>query len=100
MNTPDGIELLKNCLRTLGVRCGEIPDGIVLEGAKHHDGFDLDELLPAHVSGAFAVAGLKCMGQTTVRDDLLVERLPDLGEILEKLSSKTASSDKHQGGKL
>ncbi len=49
---PDGIERLNSCIQTLGARFGEMPDGIVVEGAKQFDGFDVTASLPAPIAGA------------------------------------------------
>jgi 5-enolpyruvylshikimate-3-phosphate synthase len=82
-NDPDGIELILECVRALGGRHGEMPDGIVIDGLKQFDGFDLELELPASLSGACAVAGLKCMGKTTIADTALLERWPEFPSILE-----------------
>ena len=79
---PDGIEVLESCIRALGARHGEMPDGIVMEGGRDFDGFDLNDSLPAHIAGSFAIAGLKCMGTTTINDDLLKQRWPDFEKII------------------
>ena len=79
---PDGIERLNACLSTLGARHGEMPDGIVLEGAKQFDGFDLGTPLPGPIAGAFAVAGLKCQGRTTVADEYILKQWPDFKQLL------------------
>ena len=85
LNDPDGIKQLETCLRTMNVKFGDIPDGLVIKGNHEHDGFDLIEPLPAYLAGAFAVAGLHCVGSTTVNDELLIERWPDFQELIEKL---------------
>jgi hypothetical protein len=77
INEPDGIEQLNSCIAALGARLGEMPDGIVIEGAKQFDGFDLKEPLPAPIAGAFAMAGLKCQGETHIADDYIAQRWPD-----------------------
>jgi 5-enolpyruvylshikimate-3-phosphate synthase len=83
---PDGIDCLNACISTLGARFGEMPDGIVVEGAKQFDGFDLKAPLPSPIAGAFAVAGLKCRGTTTIADDLLAKRWPDFETILRSIT--------------
>jgi hypothetical protein len=82
---PDGIARLIACVSALGARYGEMPDGIVIEGAKQFDGFDLRDPLPAAVAAAFAVAALKCRGATSVADDYIVKRWPDFRETLFSL---------------
>jgi 3-phosphoshikimate 1-carboxyvinyltransferase len=81
---PDGIKQLETCLRTMQVKFGDIPDGFVIKGSHEHDGFDLIEPLPAPLAGAFAIAGLHCVGSTTVNEGLLLERWPDFNELLGK----------------
>jgi hypothetical protein len=82
---PDGIGRLIACVSALGARYGEMPDGIVIEGSKQFDGFDLCDPLPAAVAAAFAVAALKCRGKTSVAGDCIVKRWPDFRETLFSL---------------
>jgi hypothetical protein len=63
-----------------------MPDGIVVEGARQFDGFDLKTPLPATIAGAFAVAGLKCRGTTTIADDLLIWQWPDFHGMLASIT--------------
>ncbi len=79
---PDGIDLIEHCIRTLGARHGEMPDGIVVEGGKSFDGFDITENLAPWLSGSLAVAGLKCMGDTSIEDTSLLQRWPAFNEML------------------
>jgi hypothetical protein len=89
---PDGIQQLETCLRAMRVKFGDIPDGFVIKGSREHDGFDLIEPLPAPLAGAFTVAGLHCVGSTTVNDDLIAQRWPDFQELMEKhFEFKTSS---------
>ncbi|HEX2956048.1 MAG TPA: hypothetical protein VHO70_04430 [Chitinispirillaceae bacterium] len=82
---PDGIDLLESCIRRLGARHGEMPDGIVTEGGKDFDGFDFDTPFSAELSAAFAIAGLHCVGTTTINDEYLLQRWPDFETILSTL---------------
>jgi hypothetical protein len=79
---PDGVAQLITVLGLIGAHHGEMPDGLVLRGASQYDGFDLTQAMPAHVAGACAMVGLKCMGRTTIEDTLLGERWPDFGSQL------------------
>jgi 3-phosphoshikimate 1-carboxyvinyltransferase len=81
LDEPDGLERLNSCISVLGARFGEMPDGIVIEGAKQFDGFDLDMPLPVAEAGAFAVAGFKCRGQTTIADEHIVRQWPDFKDL-------------------
>ena len=80
---PDGIEQLETCIRTIGAHHGEMPDGIVLKGGRDFDGFDITEPLSAPCSAAFAIAGLRCIGNTTINDEQLQQRLPQFNEFLK-----------------
>jgi 3-phosphoshikimate 1-carboxyvinyltransferase len=82
---PDGLDQLEQCLRPLGARHGEMPDGIVVEGAKEFDGFDILEPLPAHIAAAFCMAGLKCRGKTSIADDFIFARWPDFEKMLNDI---------------
>ena len=86
IDEPDGIEQLNSCIATLGARMGEMPDGIVIEGAKQFDGFDLTTPLPASIAGAFAMAGLKCRGETRIADDYITRRWPDFEKTLRLIA--------------
>lgn len=85
LDEPDGIDQLEKSLRALGVRHGEMPDGIVMEGARDFDGFDLSDPLPAHIAVAFCMAGLKCMGETSIEDESIKARWPEFELMLEKI---------------
>ena len=82
---PDGIAQLISCVNLLGARCGEMPDGIVIDGGRQYDGFDIAEQMPAPVAAAFAVAGLRCMGKTTVNDGAILRRWPRFEEMLKSV---------------
>ena len=82
---PDGLDQLEQCLRPLGARHGEMPDGIVVEGAKEFDGFDILEPLPAHIAAAFCMAGLKCRGKTSIADDFIFARWPNFEKTLNDI---------------
>jgi hypothetical protein len=79
---PDGLEQILSCVNLLGARHGEMPDGIVIDGGRQFDGFDLPDHVPAHLAASFAVAGLHCMGKTTVNDEAIRRKWPRFGEML------------------
>jgi hypothetical protein len=84
-DSPDGVERLIACICTLGARYGEMPDGIVIEGSKQFDGFDLRDRLPAPIAAAFVVAALKCRGTSTIADEHILSRWPDFKETFYSL---------------
>jgi hypothetical protein len=79
---PDAIEQILSCVNILGGRHGEMPDGIVIDGAPQYDGFDLPAGMPAPVAASFAMAGLRSMGATRIHDEAIVRRWPRFGEML------------------
>jgi hypothetical protein len=82
LSDPDAIEMIESCLKAMQVKFGDMPDGLVIKGGHDYDGFDLIEPLPAHIAGAFAIAGLNSMGSTTINDDRILERWPTFDKIL------------------
>ncbi len=84
-DTPDPIEQMLQCVRLIGGRHGEMPDGMVIDGAKQTDGFDLSENLPVSYTGPCAAAGLRCPGETNIEDEALTTRWPSFEELLKNL---------------
>ncbi len=82
---PDGIAQILSCVNLLGARHGEMPDGLVVDGGRQFDGFDMSEHLPAHIAASFAAAGLRCMGKTKINDEAIVRRWPRFREMLESI---------------
>lgn len=85
---PDGIELMESCIRTLGPRHGEMPDGIVLKGGRDFDGFDMASPLMAAHAASFAVAALRCIGTSTVNDEALMRRFPYFESMLNDICER------------
>jgi EPSP synthase (3-phosphoshikimate 1-carboxyvinyltransferase) len=82
---PDGIEQLLSLIRSAGIRHGEMPDGIVIDGGRQYDGFDLRDHLSAPLAAAGAAAALHCMGKSTVNDEAIVRRWPRFSETVFSL---------------
>lgn len=80
---PDPIERMLHCVRTMGGRHGEMPDGMVIDGAQTYDGFDVTEELPASMAAACAAGALRCAGKSTVAAASLHRRWPSFGELLD-----------------
>jgi 3-phosphoshikimate 1-carboxyvinyltransferase len=85
LSEPECIKQIEACLTIMNAKFGDMPDGFVIQGGRDYDGFDMIEPLPAGLSGAFAIAGLCCMGSTTINDEQLAQRWPMFQELLEKL---------------
>jgi len=82
---PDGLRQILSLVMAIGIRHGEMPDGIVIDGGRQYDGFDLSDPLPASIAGAGAVAALHCMGKSTINDESIVRRWPRFSEMLSSL---------------
>lgn len=82
---PVTFDQLTLILERTGTRHGEMPDGIVIDGSKEGDGFDLSENLWASMNGACAVCALKCRGTTTVADESIKRRWPHFEEMLKAI---------------
>ena len=82
---PDGIEQIVSLARVVGIRHGEMPDGIVIDGGRQYDGFDLSDHLPSPISAAGVAAALHCMGKSTINDESIVRRWPRFSEIVLSL---------------
>ncbi len=85
--TSDPLAVWSAAISHIGVRHGLMPEGIVIEGTKQYDGFDLNKkspcLLPSYMSGACAVAALRCMGKSTIDQPSLTARWPDFFNIID-----------------
>lgn len=86
-DSPDRMQVLLSVVRILGARHGEMPDGIVVDGAKQFDGFDITDVLPAPIAGACAVAGFRCAGKTMVEDKSILERWPSFSDMVARIST-------------
>ncbi|MBD3421229.1 MAG: hypothetical protein GF398_14020 [Chitinivibrionales bacterium] len=85
LDSPDPLEELAECIAKFGARYGELPDGLVIDGAGQFDGFDIERPYEPGLAGACAVAGLKCLGASTINDALLIKRWPDLAQRLDAI---------------
>ncbi|MBD3316134.1 MAG: hypothetical protein GF344_10125 [Chitinivibrionales bacterium] len=82
---PDPIEQMLYCVRMLGGRHGEMPDGMVIDAAHAYDGFDLEEELPASMAAACAAGALRCTGKSTIADRSLCYRWPSFKKLLDSI---------------
>jgi 3-phosphoshikimate 1-carboxyvinyltransferase len=68
---------IKN-LKTMGVKIGEIDDGIVIEGAKEYDGAEFDSFGHPAIAMAFSAAAVKNNGESIIKNAEIVDLLwPD-----------------------
>lgn len=84
---PDYIEVLLELVREMGGRHGEMPDGMVLDGSKHKDSFDLQKEFSPYLNGACAIAALRCNGKSTVSDEYINYRWPNFNLMIEDITT-------------
>ena len=82
---PDTLDRLHACLEKMGIRHGEMPDGMVVDGGRELDGFDYIEDISAPINGALAIAGLKCRGKSTIADAAITDRWPDFRQMISSV---------------
>ena len=62
----DRLSALAACLKQMGAKIGELPDGLIIEGGRPLDGIDADSQGDPQVAMALAVAGLVAYGRTVI----------------------------------
>ena len=62
----DRIEQLVDNLRKMGIRVGEMPDGVVVKGNRRPQGTELDARRDGPLAMALALAGFRAEGEKTV----------------------------------
>ena len=62
----DRIEQLVDNLRKMGIRVGEMPDGVVVEGNRRPQGTELDARRDGPLAMSLALAGFRAEGEKTV----------------------------------
>jgi 3-phosphoshikimate 1-carboxyvinyltransferase len=82
---PLSIAQMLKCIDIIGGRYGEMPDGIVIDGIREYDGFDISKNYSAGLNAACAVAGLKCNGKSTIADDAILHRWPQFSSIVNSI---------------
>lgn len=82
---PSCLTHMITCIDRIGGRYGEMPDGIVIDGTKEYDGFDIPENYSPGLNAACAVAGLKCNGKSTIADDFILHRWPDFPSMIDSV---------------
>lgn len=92
---PDGIDELERCIRLLGARHGEMPDGIVLQGGYDFDGFDMPEALPHAITAVFAIAATRCLGTSTINEERLCRYYPSFPAYLDHYFEYRAPHEKN-----
>ncbi len=80
--TPDRLSALVACLQEIETHHGEMPDGIVLEGSRQYDGYDIAPDYGAGINAACALGGMKCLGKTKCEGTSIQARYPGFFDTL------------------
>ena len=81
----DCITGLTENLRSMGVKVGELPDGLVIDGEPFYQGGTFNSYNDSRIAMAFSVAGLLCRKKTTIINiEPLHERYPEFYEKIQK----------------
>ncbi len=84
----DRIHAVVSNLEKMGVKVGEFPDGIAIEGNGEIEGAEIESFGDHRIAMAFGVAGLAAHGGTTVKGCESVDiSCPDFFTLLESLRS-------------
>ena len=86
LDPTDKIETLLSFVRIMGGRHGEMPDGMVLDGSKQKDGFDLFDSISPDINGAAIVAALRCNGKSTINEEPVLYRWPNFFEYIDSIT--------------
>jgi 3-phosphoshikimate 1-carboxyvinyltransferase len=73
----------------MGVKVGELPDGLIIDGKPEYDGRDFSSFGDSRIALACSVAGFLCQGKSTLDDDSpLVRDFPGFYTSIGSLSDK------------
>ena len=79
----DRLAAIAHNLESMGVSCGVLEDGLVIEGRSEPSGADFESFGDHRIAMAFSVAALSAAGPSTIDDDSVVRiSCPDFYELL------------------
>jgi 3-phosphoshikimate 1-carboxyvinyltransferase len=85
-------------LERMGVKCGILPDGLVVEGAREREGTDFGSFGNRKIALAFYVAALACQGPSTFENfEIISEHYPDFVSGMRNVSLEKLFSDRESG---
>jgi 3-phosphoshikimate 1-carboxyvinyltransferase len=85
----DRIKAVCHNLVAMGVKVGEFPDGMAIEGVNELEGAEIDSFGDHRIAMAFAVAGISAHGQTIIKDsDVVSVSCPNYFTLLDGLRIK------------
>lgn len=86
----DRIDALVENLRKMGIRVGEMPDGVVVEGGRRPQGAEVDAGGDGPLGMALAVLALRAEGETVIRNADGLDRIwPGFVEEIEARTVRT-----------
>jgi len=84
----DRLVAVSENLNAMGVKCGQLEDGLAIEGKKEIDGADLKSFGDHRIAMAFSIAALSAVGPSTIDDDSSIQiSCPNFYELLSKISA-------------
>jgi len=84
----DRIKSIAANLRKMGVKVGELDDGMAIDGVNSLEGAEIDTYGDYRIAMAFAVAGLIAKGQTVIKDAECVEAIyPGFWDEIDRISA-------------
>ncbi len=84
----DRLVAVSDNLRRMGVKCGLLEDGLVIEGCKEITGADIQTFGDHRIAMAFSIAALFAVGPSTIDDDSVVAvSCPQFYDLLSSIAS-------------
>jgi len=95
----DCVTAVTENLRRMGVRVGELPDGLVIDGDSGYKATEFDSRGDSRVAMAFAVAGLRCAGTSILRNaDPAEADFPEFFSTIDRLRDLESAAQPAGGG--
>lgn len=86
----DRIDALVGALRRMGIRVGEMPDGVVVEGGRRPQGAEVDAKGDGPLAIGLTLLAIRAEGETTIRNADGLDRIwPGFVEAIEALAART-----------
>jgi len=85
----DRIKSISSNLRKMGVKVGELDDGMAIDGMPSLEGAEIDSFGDYRIAMAFAIAGLIAEGSTVIKDAECVDSFyPGFWDEIDRISGK------------
>jgi len=84
----DRLVAVSENLKKMGIKCGLLEDGLVIEGGKDLNGTDFESFGDHRIAMAFSIAALSLYGPSTIDDDEVVAvSCPQFYDLLDQIVS-------------